>query len=225
MTKDIFRFWEKIKSHQKIHPADRAVFDRVGHRGHRLDLRCLPACFDGPLRNAPVVLLFLSPGFARRYLKDARTSRGRYRYVARRKGNQPYSTKTDHPIAYKWLTSRTKAFGIEFEKLCRKIAVFDIGAYHSKKFNDYPLLAALPSSRVSLEWAQNRLFIQAMRGERVVICLRAAHFWGLAEGRAYGRSLFAPEVTRGGHMRKKTQNQKKMRARIIRAVQAAVKTD
>jgi hypothetical protein len=75
---------------------------------------------------------------------------------------------------------------------------------------------------VSLEWAQSFLFQQAINGARVVICLRAAHFWGLAEGRKYGRSLFAPFVTRGGHMRKKTREEKKMRADIIRAVQAAI---
>jgi hypothetical protein len=222
MTENIFRFWAKIKRHEKIHPADRDVFDRVGRRGHGLDLRCLPGCFGGPLRNAPVVLLFLSPGFGPQDLKDARTSQGQARYAEQRKGYLKLRARTEHPDGHKWLVSKTKAFGIEFEKLRRKIAVLNIGAYHSKEFKDYPLLAALPSSRVSLEWAQNKLFPQAIRGERVVICLRAAHFWGLAEGKTYGRSLFAPSVTRGGHMRKKTRKQNKMRENICRAVQKAI---
>jgi hypothetical protein len=221
MAVDIFRFWAKIKAHEKIHPADREVFRRVGRHRHGLDLRCLPANFSGRLRNAPVVLLFLSPGFSRMDLKDARTSRGRSSYMERRTGNRPLSENTKSAGA-RWLISRTKMFGLEYEKLRYKIAVLNIGAYHSKNFTDYPLLAALPSSRVSLEWAQSVLFPQAIRGGRVVVCLRAAHFWGLAVGRRYGRSLFAPSVTRGGHIRNKTKEEKKMRRAIIRAVQRAI---
>jgi hypothetical protein len=100
--------------------------------------------------------------------------------------------------------------------------VLNIGAYHSKTFTDYPLLAALPSSRVSIDWAQSVLFPQAMRGERVVVCLRSAHFWGLAAGNQYGQSLFAPSVTRRGDIMKKTAEQKRMRQAIIRAVKRAI---
>lgn len=218
---DIFRFWSQIKPHQKVHPADREVFERVGRRGHGLDLRCLPGSFGGPLRTAPVVLLFLSPGFSPLDLKDARSPKGRSYSAERRKGRQPLSADPSRP-GVRWLTSRTKVFGIEYENLRRKLAVLNIGAYHSKTFTDYPLLAALPSSRVSIDWAQSVLFPQAMRGERVVICLRSAHFWGLADGNQYGRSLFAPSVTRRGDIRKKTGKQKRMREAIIQAVQRAV---
>lgn len=222
MTENIFRFWAKIKPHEKIHPADRDVFDRVGRRGHGLDLRCLPHCFVGPLKTAPVVLLFLSPGLDKHDLKDARTPQGRSRYARERKGYLPFRSQGEHPTGHRWLISRTKAFGVELEKLRHKIAVLNVGAYHSKEFKDYSLLAALPSSRASLEWAQKKLFPQAIRGERVVICLRAARYWGLKEGKKYGRSLFAPTVVRGGHMGKKTRKQKKMRADVIRAVRKAI---
>ena len=62
------------------------------------------------------------------------------------------------------------------------------------------MLAALPSSRVSIDWAQRVLFPEAMSGRRVVICLRAARYWGLQDGKRYGRALFAPLVARNGHM-------------------------
>jgi len=44
--------------------------------------------------------------------------------------------------------------------------VLNIGAYHSTAFADYQLLAALPSCRVSLDWAQGVLFPQAVKGDR-----------------------------------------------------------
>jgi len=53
---------------------------------------------------------------------------------------------------------------------------------------------------MSLDWAQTVLFPEAEAGKRVVICLRAAEFWGLGRGQKYGASLFSPAVTRGGHM-------------------------
>jgi hypothetical protein len=95
--------------------------------------------------------------------------------------------------------------------------LLNIGAYHSKTFADAPLLAALPSSRASISWAQDVLFPEAEAGKRVVICLRSARFWGLKAGRQYGISLFAPHVTRGGHMK-----HGKMRKRIIESVRAII---
>jgi hypothetical protein len=65
------------------------------------------------------------------------------------------------------------------------------------------LLAALPSSRVAIDWAQNVLFPDAIKGKRVVICLRSAKYWGLdpgTKGRKYGEALFAPLTVRAGHM-------------------------
>jgi hypothetical protein len=219
MTVDIFQFWKEIGPHEKIHPQDRAVFDRVGHTGHGLNLKCLPACFAGCLKTAPVVFLFLSPGLNDGDLKDARTSKGRDKYEKRRTGEQPLSEEW---TGYEWLKSRTQAFDVDLSKCCDKIAVLNIGAYHSLRFKDYPLLAALPSSRVSLDWAHKILFPKALAGGRVVVCLRAAHFWGLEPGKCHGRSLFAPHVTRGAHTRNKTKAEKEMRAKIAFAIKSAV---
>lgn len=91
----------------------------------------------------------------------------------------------------------------------------NIGAYHSKNFVDHDLLASLPSSRAAIDWAQGVLFPEA--GKRVVICMRSAHYWGLQPGNQYGKGLFAPHTTRGGHMRRGP-----MRDKIIRAAQRAL---
>jgi hypothetical protein len=219
MPTDIFKFWSQIKPHERIHPADREVFARMGDFGHRFDLRCLPNCFTGPLRTAPVVLLYLSPGLIPKDVRRAGQKKWQLHEAAKRTGREPiYQDNT----GFDWLVKRTGPFGIDQPALCTKVAILDIGAYHSKDFRDWHLLAALPSSRVSLDWAQGVLFPQALRGERVVICLRAASFWGLRQGQRYGKALFAPSVTRGGHMRKSTPAEAKMRDQIISAVQRAV---
>ena len=60
---DIFEFWAQIKRGQLIHPADAPVFARMDAEKHGFQLHCLPTCFNGRLKTAPVVLLFLSPGY------------------------------------------------------------------------------------------------------------------------------------------------------------------
>jgi hypothetical protein len=211
MPVDIFKFWSVVGPSDKIHPADRDVFSRI--TGHQFDLSCLPACFMGPLKTAPVVLLYLSPGLTPLDLYEAKSPLGQERYMKMRRGLEPLPDQEQHEPAWEWWVSRTRCFGGDWQQLRSKIAVLNIGAYHSVKFKDYQLLAALPSSRVSIEWAQNVLFPQAVTGKRVVVCLRSSSFWGLTEGVSKG-SLHAPKVTIGGHMK----HDGTMRDMIIRDV-------
>jgi hypothetical protein len=215
MAVDIFKFWSQVGPNDYQHPADRDVLQRVGSS---FDLRCLPGCFRGPLRTAPVVLLYLSPGlnpaFEKDYLKEARSRAGRVLNYRTRSGRVLLPGPAQLFPAWKWWTSRTACFG-EWQKVQDKVAILNICAYHSKSFDDKPLLVALPSSRVSLDWAQGVLFPEAIAGKRVVVCLRAASFWGLRtgkRGRQYGESLFCPLVTRSGHMANTA-----MRNRVISA--------
>lgn len=214
MATDIFRFWARIKPNAFMHPDDAPILNRVGSG---FDLKGLPSPFRGKLRTAPIVLLYLAPGaLPARMKREARTKAGRDLYVRMRQGHEYLPGPEEDPSSWKWWSSRVKRFG-DWQDLQKKIAILNIGAYHAKAFVDLPLLAALPSCRVSLEWAQSVLFPQAMRGERIVICMRAARFWGLEEGHQYGKSLFAPKVTRSGHMRRGIQ-----RDRIIQAINRAV---
>jgi hypothetical protein len=134
--------------------------------------------------------------------------------MRRRTGREPF--RGPEGTGFEWLTSRTKCFD-QWTQLWPHLAVLNICAYHSKAFDDTPLLAALPSGRVSISWAQNVLFPEAEAGDRVVVCLRSPRFWGFKEDEQYGSSLFAPPVTRGGHMEHGT-----MRERIIGAVKSAI---
>ena len=193
---DIFEFWSRVKRGQKVHPADKKVFDRLNPAKHGFQLECLPGCFAGRLRSAPIVFLYLSPGFSLADLEDARTKNGiEYRYRSY-SGNEPL--RNDGPGA-RWVMSRTKAFA-NYGVVKEKVAFLNIGAYHSKDVKSFASLLALPSSRVSLEWAQNVLFPEAEAGKRVVVCMRSAAYWGLEVGKTYGRSLFVPSVTRSGHL-------------------------
>ena len=128
-------------------------------------------------------------------------------------GDEPFREPSEG--GSNWFARRTKCFG-DWETVRHHVAVLNIGAYWSKTFNDAPLLAALPSSRTSIAWAQDVLFPQAITGERVVVCLRAARFWGLEVGFQDGL-LFAPHVTRSGYMKRDA-----MRDRVIQAVKAII---
>jgi hypothetical protein len=128
---DIFEFWSKIGRGEKIHPADRSAFARMDAKRHGFRLDCLPAAFGGRLRDAPIVLLYLSPGFSQADLAAAKTNEGKDFYVRRWQGYEPAATS--------WTRSRTKNFG-DWEIVRQKVAVLNIGAYHSTNVRSYASL-------------------------------------------------------------------------------------
>jgi hypothetical protein len=160
MTTDIFDFWDNVRVRDGKHPADYEVLSRVRHN---FCLRALPAAFSGCLRTAPVVLLFLSPGLSEFDFKKSEIARYRRLWS----GREPLPGPDDHETAWRWWKRQTKCFG-GWEELRTKVAILNICAYHAKPFRDWHLLAALPSSRVSLDWAQHVLFPEAIAGRRVV---------------------------------------------------------
>jgi hypothetical protein len=164
MKIDIFEFWSQIAPDECVHPADVEVMHRVKHS---FNLRSLPICFFGPLHSAEIVLLFLSPGDH----EEGNWDQDQQDCAFQRTGRAPLPGPEQHRPRWEWWTSRTKQFG-KWLALRNHVAVLNIGAYHSKSFTDEPLLAALPSSRLSLDWAQTTLFPQAERGERLVVCAR-----------------------------------------------------
>ena len=107
------------------------------------------------------------------------------------------------------------------EELHDKLAIFNLCAYHSKTFENHRALAALPSCRVALAWAHEVLFPEARAGERVVVCMRSADRWGLLSDARYGKSLYAPAMTRGGHMRKQDEHAA-VKESIVKAVREAL---
>ena len=208
MANGIFKFWSRIKHGERIHPSDRPVFKRMDAARHGFKLKCLPACFASPLRNAPVVLLYLSPGYDKGDEADAKKKEVQDKYWRRWRGGEPLSDGDGS--GPRWVRSRTRIFG-DYKIVRKKIAILNIGAYHSKNMQSYASMLALPSSRVTLDWAQGYLFPQALRRERIVICMRSAAYWGLEAGKKYsGTWLFAPDTTRNGYLKQKNQSQRKL---------------
>jgi hypothetical protein len=201
---DIFEFWSRIKRGERIHPDDKEVFDRINPEKHGFKLDCLPGCFAGRLKTASVVLLYLSPGHDQATTDDAKTEESKDYHFRRYQGEEPFR---DTGPGRSWVESKTKVFG-DYDTVKKHFAVLNIGAYHSKTLKDYGSLLALPSSRVSLSWAQQTLFPEAEAGKRIVICLRAAAYWGLDVGREYKGTLFAPAFNRRGHLLKSAQREK-----------------
>lgn len=186
---------------------------------HNFAPDCLPGAYRGRLRTAAVVLLFLSPGLDSTDAAHGATKEGRHYYARQRTGRCDLPNEEEHPSAYKWLNRIIRQFDIDYEQARSTVATLNIGAYKSKSFKDWPMLAALPSSRVGLDWAQSFLFPQAEAGERVVVCLRSQNYWGLEIGEPVG-SLFCPPVNRNAIMLKG-----EMRERVKVAVQRATLHD
>ena len=223
MSTDIFDFWKDVPADAKMHPADALVFTRLKTEadcGHGFNLNCLPAPFAGPLRTAPVVLLYLSPGLEERDIQEADCPEAQQRQATQRQGRTPLPGKEEYPSAWKWWASRTQRFG-DLNHYRDKIAFLNIGAYHSVDFQDYAMLSALPSCRASIDWAQTVLFPQGESGQRVIVCLRSASLWGLGKCRKYGKSMFVPPVGRGGYMLRRGENLA-LCEEVTAAVRAAV---
>ena len=199
-----------------MHPEDQKVFQRIEHH---FASDCLPGPYRGRLRTASVVLLFLSPGLDEDDPAHCATEQGRRYYANLRTGKCDLPTKEEHPSAFKWLNRIIRQFDIDYEQARSSVATLNIGAYKSKAFHDWAMLAALPSSRVCLDWAQDVLFPEAEAGDRVVVCLRSAKYWGLKTGESFG-SLFCPEFVRSA-----TMQHRDMRKRIVNAVKEAVLRD
>jgi len=195
-VRSIFDFWRDVPNGVHIHPADVDVLSRVDHG---FELRCLPGQWMGPLATAKAVFLYLSPGLTPFDLSFALDPTGQRWHALQRTGCHPLPGPDEHGPAFKWWSRRAGAYGA-WGDLRAKIAFANIGAYHSRTFDDLPLLAALPSSRAMLDWAQGALFEEARRGDRIVVCMRSARFWGLEPGWSEG-GLVAPVVGRGGYLR------------------------
>jgi hypothetical protein len=209
MSRDLFDFWRRLRRGRTVHPEDEAAFKRVDAKKHGFRLDCLPGNFGGRLRTADVVLLYLSPGFSETDVADATDQKFIRYHFKKLRGDEPFSNDPNRP-GFKWLESRTRVFG-DFETVRHRLAVLNIGAYHSRSVADYALLTALPSSRVAVDWAQEKLFPEAEKGKRIVICMRAASHWGLEVGRRYSGTLFAPFVNRGGYLLKNRANERLMK--------------
>ena len=193
----IIDFWSGLDRRETVHPSDKPVIERVGTRDLILD-RYLPQPFMGPLKTARIVLLYLSPGISDTDANELTSEAEIARCERQRSGIEPMPGVGEHPNAWRWWSSRAKWLGNP-ELLRIRIAIFELGAYHSKD-GYHDLLLSLPSTRAAVDWAQTMLFPDAISGNKLVLCLRAPRYWGLRAGQRYGMGLFAPATTRNGYI-------------------------
>ena len=131
MTEDIFKFWGRLGD-KFVHPDDIPILDRMSHDQHGFDLDCVPGNFFGKLRSAPVILLFGSPGLSSE--DRVVTSEVRARQRENFEGNLSVFSEHDHRAGWNWWTGVVGCFG-DPASLRDSVAVFNIGAYHSKAVN------------------------------------------------------------------------------------------
>lgn len=192
---DIFEFWKEVGPSEKVHPADREI---LFNAPNKFDLDCLPTPFYGPLRTAPIVLLYTNPGHSDKDKKAGSDPSEQQFYFRQRQGNE--WLRDQRGLTEKsWWVSRTKRICADPEYLRSRVAVLELCPYHSSSFVDAKMARTLPSYQTALGWAHQYLFPMARARERVVICLRAAKRWGLQRNASDG-FLFAPGVNRSGHM-------------------------
>jgi hypothetical protein len=192
---DIFDFWREVPGDARCHPLDEKVLARVDHQ---FNLECLLGPYMGRLQTAPVVLLFLSPGFDVDAIAHGKSPDGVRYYTRQRDGFADLPCPEEHGAAHRWILRVLKQFEVDWSDARSKVAFLNISPYKSKDFKDGPMLASLPSCRAALDWAQSVLFPQAERGERLVVCLRSAAYWGLGRKSAAKGSLIVPNFTRSG---------------------------
>jgi hypothetical protein len=214
---DLFKFWAAVPGDAHQHPADATV---LGGRSHNFRLDCLPSPFFGRLRCAPVVSRLLSPGFQDVEVPHANLERTKALYKRQRTGDEWLPSEAEHKTAWDWWARFVRPIGLNLADVRNRVAFLNISAYKSPEPRDYRMIEDLPSSRVCLSWAQSVLFPQAERGERVVVCLRSAAYWGLKPGEEYGSSLFAPKTGRGGRM-----HHLPLRDKVITAIEGALRTN
>ena len=213
MTPDIFDFWSEVRIGETVHPADRM---RLSQFNHNFDLSCLSGSWRGPLRTAPVVLLFLAPGWSPQGSVMAKQEIYIERNARMRAGYEPLPEREETNPGWIWAARRTKVFG-PWEELRPQVAILNIVPYHSPgRFKDGRAIKMLPSCQMTLAWARAVLFPQARRGDKVVVCLRAARRWGLKRGTQEGQ-LYAPKTVPSGYM-----EHGPMREKIIATVRKAI---
>src|SRR5580658_5929683 len=116
--RDVFQFWGGLPGTTHQHPADKDILSRLKHQ---FDLNCLITPYRGPLRTAPVILLFLSPGLEESDKNQATENTTQDYYVRMRTGNGQLSSNDEHPSAWKWDEKIIKQFGCNHEAARSKI--------------------------------------------------------------------------------------------------------
>lgn len=173
-------FWDQSKEHLE-HPADSKFFkalkqpseSRVGKPAN-FNFRFPPCPFDGPLKNAKVVICLANPNY--KGLGD----NCREIILRQRTGEEPLPREWD-----KWYAPRlTSKLNIEMDNIRNVVSVLNVCPYESAVMEgpEKKIAAGLPSTWAAQKFLREGLIPRALRGELHLIVLRKHELWGITEG-------------------------------------------
>ena len=166
MGQDIFDFWRVGVGELNEHPKDKALLSSLAHN---FNLSCLMWPFTGPLRKAPVVLWFRSPGFAPFDVGHAQSPEGQALYLHQRNGYCDLPCKEEHPTFQAWAEGKLKQFDLSYDEVKSKVCFANLAPYKSDDFRNPSLLQKLPSCLAMIDWVHASLVPEAKRGDKVVV--------------------------------------------------------
>ncbi len=191
----IFEFWNKLPNHECIHPEDKDVLNQYAGV---FELDIPPGHINGQLKTAPVIALFLNPGFEE---ED--------KAIFQNEGSRALlfdqiSGKNDFPLWFnrwkKWFLPRVRIGNMTEEQIANQVAILNVCSYASKDANllKPSILDSLPSTQMAIKYLHEVLIPQAKRGDRFIVVCRAAWAWKI------DRSLECQNIKfvnnpRGGH--------------------------
>lgn len=172
----IFEFWKELPEKSCIHPKDMDAINR--HEGV-FELDVPPGHINGQLKTAPVVALFLNPGFEEEDKNSFENEKFRELLFKQIQG------ESDFPLWFgrwkKWFLPRVKIGGMTEEQIANNVSIFNVCSYASKdaKLLTPSTIEKLPSSQMAINYLHNVLIPQAQRGERFIVVCRAAWAWNI----------------------------------------------
>jgi hypothetical protein len=173
-------FWDQSKEHLE-HPADsnflkqlnQSSESRVGKTAN-FNFRFPPCPFDGPLKNAKVVICLANPNYTG--LGD----KCREIILRQRTGEEPLPQEWD-----RWYVPRlTSKLKIEMNNIRNVVSVLNVCPYESVVMEgpEKKIAAGLPSTWAAQKFLREGLIPRALRGELHLIVLRKHELWGITEG-------------------------------------------
>jgi len=183
----IFDFWKKLPDKSCVHPEDLEVVEKCNGV---FELHVPPGHINGQLKTAPVIALFLNPGF-----EDEKCRELLFKQI---------EGESDFPLWFnrwrQWFIPRVKIGDMTEAEIAKNVSIFNVCSYASKdaKLLTPAILKKLPSTQVAIKYLHEVLIPQAQRGERFIVVCRAAWAWKIDKALECDNIKFVNNP-RGGH--------------------------
>jgi len=191
----LFEFWKDLPDKECIHPKD---LDVINQNKGVFELHVPPGHINGRLKTAPVVALFLNPGF------EEEDKQGFENEECRKLLFEQIQGESDFPLWFnrwkQWFLPRVKIGSMTEDQIAKNVSIFNVCSYASKdaKLLKSSIIDSLASSQVAIQYLHDVLIPQAKRGERFIVVCRAAWAWKVNKSMECENIRFVNNP-RGGH--------------------------